>query len=537
MSAYSKQFLGGQLAEAKRRLEDSERAAMRYARSAGLIDASAGASHKIETGPKSLTTASLVELNDAYSAARAGRVQAQQRWQQAQATGAMNLPEVLSNPTVQQLSQRRAELQAQYQEETQRRQADHPAVQQLSAKIGEIDRQISGLAANIRSSIRDQFMVAQRQEAALRGNVSQLKSETLSEQDRGIQYNILRREVDTSREMYDGLLQRYKQVSAAAGIASNNVAIVDRAPPPVDPISPRALLNLLLATLAGLSLSLFAVFFRERFVNKIRDPEDVDRFLRAPVLGVVPLVLKGETPHQALADPRSPHCEAHNSIGTSLEFSSTTGAPSTLLVTSSRPAEGKSTTALSLAISFASGGKRVLLVDADLRRPSLHLLLSQENETGLVHLLTRAKDVHEVVQTTGVPNLYFIGSGPTPPNPAQLLSSETLGTLLSTLSRGYDVVIVDGPPVMGLADAPRLAAAAAGTIFVVEAGQVQERLAGRALQRLRSSHARILGVVLTKYDSKQRGYGTEYDYGYYGYGYDLKQASRDTKRSLRHLLA
>jgi capsular exopolysaccharide synthesis family protein len=517
-STYSREFLQNQLNLTKTKLEQSERALIDYARSARLIDASAGTTGASDSaGPKSLTTSNLVEINQAYAAARSARVQAQQRWQQAQVTPVMSLPEVLGNPTIQQLVQRRAEQQAAYEQELQRRQAEHPAVKQAAAQLAELDRQIKTLAASIRASIRDQYLVAQRQEGALQGNVGQLKTETLSEQDRGIRYNILKREVDTNRQLYDGLLQRYKEVSAQAGITSNNISIIDRAEPPLGPISPRPLLNMSLAGMGGLALALLVVFAREKFDDVIRGPDDVDSKLGLPILGVVPLLKSGLTPQKALMNPRSAISEAHYALRSSLELSTGEGVPTSLLLTSTRQSEGKSTTSYAVARDFAASGRRVLLVDADLRKPSLHRLLGLANGLGLSNLLARQKPMEEVIQVTDMPGLDFLASGPLPPNPAHLLGSASLGQILATLSERYDLVVIDGPPILGLADAPRLSAAAEGTIFVVEANDAHFGSAKGALKRLLDSRANVIGAVLTKFDAKKIGYGS--DYGYYSYEY------------------
>ena len=278
----------------------------------------------------------------------------------------MNLAEVLANPTIQVLTERRAELQIQFQEERQRHKGEYPLVQQLAAKITEIDKQIAGLSGSIRSSLRDQFTLTQRQEGALAGDVANLKEVTLAEQDRSVQYNILKREVDTSREMYDGLLQRYKEVSAAAGISNNNIAVIDRAEAPEKPISPNLWVNLAVALLSALSLSLLYVLGRERFMDRFREPDDIQRKLDLPVVGVVPALTRQMEPHEALADPRSSFSEAYNSVSAALEFVSASGMPRSIMLTSSHPGEGKSTTAVALAVSLARQGKRVVLIDADL---------------------------------------------------------------------------------------------------------------------------------------------------------------------------
>lgn len=517
-SSYSREFLQRQLASTKTKLEASERALIDYARAAGLIDASAGASTVGDAaGPRSLTTASLVQLNDAYSQARSLRVQRQQRWEQAQATPLMSLPEVLANPAIQELTQKRAEVEALYQQELQRRKQGHPTVVQARANLAELNRQIATLAQNLRNSIRDQYLVALKQERALAGNVSQLKGATLAEQDRGVRYNIIKREVDTNRELYDGLLQRFKEVGAQAGITSNNISIVDRAEPPPEPISPRPATNMALAGLSGLALAFLLVFLRERFDDVVRSPEDVDRKLHLPFLGAVPMITgPSDAVAAALAAPRSTVSEGYEAVRSSIELSSASGVPASLFLTSSRPGEGKSTTAYALARDMAAIGRRVLLIDGDLRNPSLHRHVRLGNKIGLSTLLARKNSVKDVIQRTSQAGLDFLGSGPLPPNPAQLLASNDLPELLDELCQAYDLVIIDGPPVLGLADAPRLATLVGGVVFVIQANGAHRGHAKAALKRLASVNARIIGAVLTKYDSRRTGYA---DYGYeYSYG-------------------
>lgn len=495
-TSYSREFLQQQLAQTKAKLEESERALIGYSRSAGLIDASSGAAGTAaETGPRSLTTANLVQVNQAYSAAQSERVARQQRWSQAQATPLLSLPEVLGNPTIQQLTQHRAEAEALYNQELQRRKEDHPSVVQARASIAELDRQITTLATSIRNSIRDQYQVALRQERALAGNVGQLKGQTLSEQDRGVRYNILKREVDTNRELYDGLLQRFKEVGAQAGITNNNISIIDKAEVPGGPISPRPMINLALAGLGGLAVAFMLVFARERFDDVMRAPSDVEDKLRLPLLGVVPLAEKGADVRALLDDPKSSLAEAQQSVRSSIELSSSDGVPESLLLTSSRPSEGKSTTAFALARDLAAAGQHVLLIDADLRKPSLHRALQLSNKVGFSNVLARQTGLEQVLQQTHQPGLVFISAGPLPPNPAQLLASNILSDLLATLRERFDVVVIDGPPVLGLADAPRLAAAAQSVLFVVEANGAHHGAAKGAVARLRASGARLIGAV------------------------------------------
>lgn len=520
-TAYARRFLQQQLLGAKQRLEDGERAMLNYARSVGLIDASAGIGTAeggtSMSGPRSLVTSGLVSLNTAYANARAARVIAQQRWDQAQRTPLFSLPEVIGNLSVGQLSQQRAQLQATYDQERQRHRAEFPAVRQLGAQIASLDRQITAQAQAVRTSIKDQYDTAAKQESALLSNLGTLKQDTLAEQERSVRYNILKRETDTNRTMYDGLLQRYKEISAEAGISSNNISIVDLADLPNRPVSPRPLLNIAIALLAGLMLSAAVVLVREKFDDAIRSPEDVPAKLGLTFLNSVPQLQPGVDPITELEDARSTLAESYAALRTSLELIDPRGLPGVLLFTSSRSAEGKSTSAYAIARDFARLGKRVVLVDADLRRPSIHRVLGLSNKRGLGALLAQSRTIDEVVQSSGTENLAVLTTGPLPPNPAELLAGASLQLTLDKLRDRFDMVILDGPPVLGLADAVILASKADGVVFIVEANGSHHGQAKAALRRLRMGNANLLGALLTKYDARKAGYG--YSYGYYSYDY------------------
>lgn len=309
-SSYARNFLSGQLAQAKARLEQSELAANAYARQERLIDASQAASAVGQgQAPRSITAADLVQLNQVYNQAQATRVQAQEQWQRARNTPLASLPDVLANPAVQELSRRRAELQASYQQERQRHKEDYPTVRQAQAAIDEIDRQIRMIGTSILNSIRYSYETAANQERAFARRIDQLKSATLSEQDRSVRYNILKREADTNRELYEGLLQRFREISAASGATNNNVAVIDRAEAPTRPFAPRPTVNVALAGLLGLALSGVAVFVRERLDDAIREPGDAERKLGLPLLGIMPRADVSDLLRE-LNSPRSPLIEA-----------------------------------------------------------------------------------------------------------------------------------------------------------------------------------------------------------------------------------
>jgi len=510
-SAYSREFLQRQLGLAKTRLEQSERALIDYARSAGLLDASGGSAG---SQPTSLTSSNLISLNGAYAAAQSARIAAQQKWVQANSTPLMALPDVITNPTVQQLAQQRAAEQVKLQEARQKYQDQHPVVQQELASIAELDRQIQATASAVRESIRNQYLQAQRQEQALAQGVGQLKGATLTEQDQSVRYNILKRETDTNRQLYDGLLQRYKQISAEAGVTANNIAVVDRATTPSSPISPDPKKNLSLAAFGGLLLAFLLVFARERFDTRVRSPEWVDHDVSVRLLGVMPLVTGDGGAKEAILNGHSSLSEACHSLRTSIELGADGSMPSTILFTSTKAQEGKSTTALGLAHAFAQAGARVLLVDGDLRKPSIHKLLSVENDHGFSDVLAGTMTLEQAVIRANDFKIDLITAGARPDSPAALLDPEKLKAVLGDALKSYDQVIIDGPPTMGIADATRLAAAVTATIFVLKSQGVTRDEARFALRHLQSEQIHVIGAVLTMFDARRSLASNYYTYGY-----------------------
>ena len=274
--------------------------------------------------------------------------------------------------------------------------------------------------------------------------------------------------------------------------------------------------------------ALIALF--EIIDDTFKSPEEIEEKLGLAVLGVIPFADGDVLAH--ISGLSNPLAEAFRSFRTALQFSTDQGAPKTITVTSSRPGEGKSTTALALAINLAQLGMKVLLIDADLRNPSQHRNLKRSNEIGLANYLAGAELSGSIFQETDIDGLYFMPTGPLPPNPAELLAGPRMMSLLSTASEKVNTVIIDCPPVMGLADAPLLASMSAGTLLVVATADTRRGVVKGALKRLQFARARMVGAVLNKYDLRSSyGYGYGYGYGaghaaleYYGYGQKNKPA-------------
>ena len=506
-SSYAKKYLEEQLSIAKGQLEDNERALVEFAQKESLVDTGDG---------RSLVGHNLVDLNASLADAQAQRIRAQARWQQS--SGSAALPQdVLASSLVPGLRQQLAELRRRYQEKLQVFKPDYPEMQQLQGQMAELERQVAAEQNNARASLRTEYDAAIARENMLKAQLAALRDESLDTDSRSIQYNILRREADTSRQLYDSLLQRYTQVAAASGVRPNNISVIDRAQVPHGPFKPSLVFNLAIALLLGVLLGVALALLLEFLDDTLKTPEDIEQQLRLPVLGIIPKLAGKQTVAQATSDPRSAFSEAYRSVRTALQFSTEHGVPPVLLVTSASPGEGKSTTALALARNFAQLGKKVLLIEADLRNPSLHRQLSEVSDKGLSNLLAGNGTLDEAVVAgePGQPDVLL--AGPLPPNPAELLAGLRTRALLDVARKRYDQVIIDGPPVMGIADSPLLAHAGESTLLVVHAGRTRTRDAQASLKRLYASRTRLVGVLLTRYDPKAAGHGYQYE-GYYAYG-------------------
>ncbi|WP_207105807.1 GumC family protein [Sphingomonas sp. CFBP 8760] len=517
-TAYARRVLTTGLADLARRLEVSERAAVNFANRNDIVALGRvrGADGKTEI-ERTLASSDLDALNTALAAATAERISAESRASSGSDSGTS--AEALTNTTIAGLRQRRAEAASEMAKLSVQFEPNYPTVRALREQITALDASIAREVSRVGSSRTAQYQELVAREQDLRSRVDESKGRFGRQQSASIQYNILQREADTNRQLYDSLLQRSKQISVS-DVGATNVAVVDLANPPKAPSSPRLLLNLAIALFAGIGLSAIAVFALEQIDEGLREPGDVSRLLGVPLLGSIP---KQQTDDKnltvTLEDAKSELSEAYLSVRSSLAFSSDHGVPRTLMVTSSRAGEGKSTTAAALAIVLGRTGKRVLLIDGDMRSPSVDSIMDCSNAEGLSNFLAGQDDWRGLVQDVGFRNISIMASGPMPPSAAELLSSDRMSRLVQELRETFDHVVIDAPPILGLADAPLLTKAVEGCVFVIEAEGVAVRGLRAALGRLEMVHAHVIGVVLTKLSHRQAGYG--YGYGYdYGYGSD-----------------
>lgn len=515
-TSYGRNLLQRQLAQQKERFDESQRQLVAYASQERIINLPAQQNGDGSTAERSIVADDLASLNTALSQATAERIAAEARYREGSRAGASS--EALRNQAINSLRQRRAEYAAEYQKLMTQFEPGYPAALALKSQIDQLDRSIANEERRVSGSIETDYRGAVERERALKARVEQLKGNYLDLRRRSIQYNIFQQEVDTNRALYEGLLQRFKEIGVAGGVGVNNVSVVDQADVPQKPSSPRLLINLAIALLAGLGIGAALAFALEQMDEAIADPGEVERRLGLPLLGSVPKV-DDVTPKEALLDRKSDLVDAYLAVQTNLAFTTEHGVPRSLSVTSTRPAEGKSTTALALATMLARSGKRVILVDGDMRSPSVHHLGGVNHDLGLSNFLTGQDDIAPL--TFDMTDLGFtaMSAGPIPPNAAELLTGNRLSLLIERLHERFDHVVIDSPPVMGLADAPLIASRVEGVVYAVESHGIRSTLVKTALARLATANAHIFGGVLTKFEARKAHYGYGYEYGY-GYGRD-----------------
>lgn len=513
-TSYGRNLLEQQLAQFKEKLNESQRQLVAYASAQQIINLPSQTSNGTTTSERSIVADDLATLNSALSQAISDRIQSEARYQQAGRSGAST--EALRNVAINNLRQRRAELAADYQRLMVQFEPGYPAAKAIQSQIDQLDRSIAREEGRVSGSLQADYREAQDRERALQAKVNQLKENYLDLRRRSIQYNIYQQEVDTNRALYDGLLQRFKEIGVAGGVGVNNVTIVDPADVPQRPSSPRLAVNLLISLLAGIILGAALALALEQIDEAIADPGEVEKRLGLPLLGSVPKVGKG-TPKDALLDRKSEMFDAYLAVQTNLGFTTEHGVPRSFSITSTRPAEGKSTTALALATTLARAQRRVILIDGDMRSPSIHQLGNVDHDNGLSNFLTGHDRIEDLTFSMADLGFTAMTAGPIPPNAAELLTGNRLSILIDRLLETYDHVIIDSPPVMGLADAPLIAARVEGVIYAVESHGIRSTMVRTALARLASANARVLGGVLTKFDVEKSNYDYDYDYGY-GYG-------------------
>jgi polysaccharide biosynthesis transport protein len=520
-NSYARTYLETQIIETRAKLQEAENNANGYARANRIIGQGAASSSSESGGsgsrPATITASSLADVNTAFSEARARRIAAEQRWRVASNRPAAQLPEVQASSNIQAMRTQRAQIATRLAELRQRYQDGYPEVRELTTQTAALDQQIEAASNEIKQSIRNDFEVAQRLEAALQGELDRLSNRTLDEQDRQVQYNLIDRDADAYRTQLAALLERYNQITAAANVRNDDLSVLDVARVPGGPSSPNLLLNMFIALILGLGLGSGLALVRELLDNRLRTPDDVERKLFIATIGKTPFIASGMD--TAFDDTFSPLSESYASIRASLDCAMGWKDHATVQVTSSKAGEGKSTTAVALARKYAQIGKKTLLVDLDLRRPTIGKKFGQQRtEIGVVDVLYSRVSLQQALVPGTEANLDVLPVGTIPPNPADILASGLVRDFLEKYRAQYDMIVIDSSPILGIADAPLLARFVDGVLVVIEANDATVGSARAAIRRLHDAKATVVGAVLTKFKSLEAGEGYNYQYGYYTYG-------------------
>ncbi|GLV20768.1 protein-tyrosine kinase [Sphingobium sp. TomMM35A] len=491
----ARRFLLGELDAARRDLERAERDLATYAARNGSPSQAAGTKDGLPDSAAGTTATRLAQLNAFRAQAMADRIAAQKRWESARLSSVETLPEVLNNGAMQQLMAQRAQARASVVEERQFRKDAHPEMREARARLAALDDQAAAMANSIRASLREQFDVAVHGEKQIEAEIAGVERQAQAERGRGVQMSILERSVDTYRLLHDSLLQRYRDMASQAGFQAGRIQPLDRAAVPSRPSSPNIGTTMLMASLGGLLLGLLMVAGRHVFDDAVTSADTLAERANMPLLGTVPVTDK-------------PAAETYVPIASSLLLASSAGLPKSILVSSAQEGEGKSSTVHALALALAKLDRRVLVIDADMRRPRQHGLFGITPDRGLSEVMTGQAKPEDVTVQSGIPGVSLLPSGAIPPNPAELLSTSALDVLLANVQGGYDTVLIDAPPILGVPDTSLLAAKAEAAVLIVEWGRNHHGGLRVAVDRLRRAGGAIIGAVLTK----QQGRAFEYEY-------------------------
>ena len=511
----ARDFVGEQVVNMKAQLERAEKALVEYAEREGLT--------LNQDDDSSQVSVAVSDVNKQLAEVDKDLLQFERYAEQIARFGAKSLPQFNDNPSVQTQLQKIADLEAEYRQNLATLKPGFPSMRKLSAQIGSLKANVDRRAKAIGGGVRLQLDQLRTKAATLRARLGELETEQADLRRKNIRYTILKRDADSSREQYQSLVKKLNEIGVGAELKTASAALVEAAQTPGRPYAPVLAFNLAGTLAFFMLLGGGMVYVLELLNNTFAVPEQLEEELKAPVLGLLPKVEPAEL-QENLADPSSGLSEAFRTLRTSLQFASADGLPKILLVTSSGPSEGKTTVGTRLAGDLAALGNRVVIIDADMRRPRLHRELNLDNTMGLSNMLTNTlsrDDLGMLFKQTKYPNLSCVTAGPIPPNAADLLAQPRTSMVLNLLARKFDMVVVDAPPVIGLADAPLLSSIADATLFVVSCKQISRKAAKAAITRLRRIGGNVVGTVFNKFAVEAYDYQYSYRYmsdSYYAYG-------------------
>ena len=496
-------WLNQQLEEQRKQVEAAETRLQQYREENGAISFE---------DRQNIVVQKLADLNAAVTKAKTDRLQKEATYRQLAAVQNEpaqldTLPAILGNQFIQQQKSALAGLLRDRAQLADKLGARHPDMIKLQSAIEESQAKLQGEIAKVVQGVRAEYEAALAQERSLTAALDAQKGEALAMNRKAIDYGVIDRDVQSSKQIYQSLLQRAKETGISGDLKTSNVRIVDSAEASKAPVSPRRSLDLLASLVGGAFFGIGLAFFFDYLDNRVKTPEEIEAQLGLASLGMIPLLPRESHGSPLINNGVPPNfAEAVRGLRTNILFSTTEEGARSVVVTSTGPGEGKTTVATNLAIGIAQAGLRVLFVDADMRRPRAHELFEVKTEPGLSNLLVGVATVPDVVSETAVQNLWFMPAGKTPPNPAELLGSRRFLELIESMKAYFDYIIVDTPPVMAVTDATIAAHCASGVLFVIAADTTSRQEVESALDQLDHGHARFIGAVLNRVDLERNAY-------------------------------
>jgi len=524
-------WLKKRIKEVKKKLEEAELALQRYREKEGL------ASVDFEER-QSIILKSLDELNTALNKAKTERIEKESLYKELIKVANNpekidSLPAVVENPLIQKLKAEYIKLVAEYYKMGKKYGPAHPVMVRLRSEIKAIKRNIAQEVKNIAESIKVEYKIALENEQQILKAMEEKKKEALELNKKQIQYNVLKREVEVNRSLYESLLKRLKEAGVTEDLKVTNISIVDPASVPEKPVKPKKKLNIILSLITSLFLGIFLAFFLEYLDNTVKYPSEVERHFKTPLLGIIGKIeFETANPKKEeliiVTESKSHIAESFRTIRTNLSFASPDTEKKTFIISSALPSEGKTLVSANLAVSFSQVEKKVLLLDCDLRRPRIHQIFNLERDEGLSEFLSGSSELK--VKETRFPNLKVITSGVIPPNPAELLASKKMRNLLEQIKEEFDMIIIDSAPILSAADSIEIVPLTNGVVMVIKAASTPIPSVQTAIDQISDVGGKVIGCILNNVDLEKENYYYSYYRYYHHYYYYYDKGEKKKKR-------
>ena len=526
-SQTARDWLENHLDEMKARLERSEEALNDYAAKNNILltgQSEEPGRDNSGSGGQDIATSRLEQLSEQLVQATSDRINKEALYYEIKKGGPEAGSVAVNNPLIQSLSKEYAVLEAQYARLSAVYMPDYPKVVQIKKQMDQLSKRIKEEIMKAGIALRTDYDAALKREEDLTKTYEQYKKQALALNDKMVQYNILKREADTNQQLYNGLLQRMKEIGVSASLTASNIQILDEAEIPKNPFLPKKTRDMVVSVIAGLLGGVGLAFFVDYVDNTVKNPEDIENSISLPCLGLVPAVETAPVGKRLLVWDKEEHApallEAYSSINTFIQFSSGSQSPKLMLVTSPLKGDGKTMTSVNLAATMARTKGKGIIIDSDLRAPQLHKVFDMDNTRGFSDYLSGVAGLEDgLIRSSGQENLDIITSGPRSPNPPDLLSSPRLAELLRRLNREYEFILFDSPPIIGFSDSLILSASMEGVVMVVRTGRTTREAALQSRRAIESVNSRVLGVVLNAIRETDLKYSSYYHYGDYYYYY------------------